>query len=110
MTLKTLMDVRSPADKKIGFRNSETEPSRDASARLFLGRSLSRCSLGRSSLSGSLALFASASLALGAFSALLGFFALLAILAACLLLGSGVLFVAVTAATYHCNGSDQNNE
>ncbi len=97
--------------KKIGFRYSETEPSHDASARLFLGRSLCGSNLGRSSLSGSLALLACASLALGAFAAALtGFLALLAFLAACLLLGSGVLFVAVTAATYHCDGSDQNNE
>ena len=98
------MDVRPPADKKIGFRYSETESSLDAMRRLFLGSGSLRCNFGSS-----LALLASASLALGA--ALLGFLALFALLAACLLLGSGsVLLVAVTAATYHCNGSDQNNE
>lgn len=57
---------------------------------------------------GFLAVTAACSLAFAAFAAACSCF--LALLAACLLLGSGVLLVAVTAATYHCNGSDQNNE
>ena len=88
--------------------------------RLFLGRSLGGSSLSR--LSGLLALLAAASgfalcllavraaLAFAFAAALTCFLALFALLAASLGLSGSVLLVAVTAATYHCNGSDQNNE
>ncbi len=83
--------------------------------RLFLSGSSLGSDLGSgfggNSLGSLLALLAAASgFALCFLAALSGFLALLTLLAANLLLGSSVLLVAVTAATYHCNGSDQNNE
>ncbi len=80
---------------------------------LFLGRSSLGSNLGSSGFGsnslGSL-LAAASGFALCFLAALSGFFALLAIFAAYLLLGSSILLVAVTAATYHCNGGDQYNE
>lgn len=99
--------------QKIGSRYSGTELSHNATVWLLLGnnlgRSLSRSDFGSRSLSGSLALLAGA-FALGALLASALAFAFLALLAAGLLFCSGSVLLAVTAATYHCNGCDKNNK